>query len=231
MLRGLGPPADVTIIPGNHDAYVAVRGPRGPLSRLSPYMASDAPQRAECLSHDLSCPFPTLRVRKHVALIGLSTARPCLPFLAIGRLGIPQIERLDQLLEEAGRSALFRVVLIHHPPGSGRISWRKRLMDLDALGSVLTLRGAELVLHGHTHRGAYSLLKGPSGAIPVIGVPSSTTFGRTQEKRARYHLYSIPEGPDGAPFRVHVRAYSPAFGGSFVEEPFSCPGQPVIKRS
>jgi 3',5'-cyclic AMP phosphodiesterase CpdA len=230
QLRGLGPPADVTVIPGNHDAYVAVRGLR-PLSSLSPYMASDPPQRAETHCPDGSCPFPILRVRKHVALIGLSTARPCLPFLAVGRLGIPQIERLDRLLEETGRMGLFRVVLIHHPPGEGVMSWRKRLLDLDGLGRVLTRRGAELVLHGHAHRGSYGLLKAPPRAIPVIGVPSSTAFGRTLEKRARYNVYSIPEGPGAKPFCVHVRVYSPASGGCFVEEPFPCPGQPVIGRS
>lgn len=230
LLRGLGPPADVTVIPGNHDAYVATRGLR-PLGNLSPYMASDPPQRTEINWPDGPYPFPILKVRKHVALIGLSTARSCLPFLAVGRLGIPQIERLDRLLEETGRRGLFRVVLIHHPPGEGVVSWRKRLLDLDGFGRVLTLRGAELVLHGHAHRGAYGLLKGPPRAIPVIGVPSSTTFGRTLERRARYNVYSIPEGPDVKPFRVNVRVYSPASGGCFVEEPIPCPGPPVIGRS
>jgi 3',5'-cyclic AMP phosphodiesterase CpdA len=230
QLRRLGLPADVTVIPGNHDTYVAAGG-SSPLSRLSPYMASDPPRRTECIDPDLSHLFPTLRIRRHVALIGLSTARPCLPFLAVGRLGIPQIERLDRLLEETGRRGLFRVVLIHHPPGQGVVSWRKRLLDLDGLGRMLALRGAELVLHGHAHRGACGLLKGPARAIPVIGVPSSTTFGRTLEKRARYNVYSIPEGPCAEPFRVHARVYSPASGGCFVEEPFPCPGQPVIGRS
>ncbi len=227
---GLGAPVDVTVIPGNHDTYVATGG-SSPLSNLFPYMASDPPRRTEGIDPDLSCLFPTLRIRRHVALIGLSTARPCLPFLAVGRLGIPQIERLDRLLEETGRRGLFRVVLIHHPPGEGVVSWRKRLLDLDGFGRVLTLRGADLVLHGHAHRGAYGRLKGPPRAIPVIGVPSSTTFGRTLEKRARYNVYSIPDGPDVKPFRVNVRVYSPASGGCFVEEPFPCPGQPVIGRS
>jgi 3',5'-cyclic AMP phosphodiesterase CpdA len=229
VLRGLGPPADVTVIPGNHDTYVAVRG-LSPQSILSPYMGSDPPRWTEGISPDLSFPFPTLRVRRHVALIGLSTARPSLPFLAVGRLGIPQLARLDQLLEEAGRRGLFRVVLIHHPPCEGMMSWRKRLMDLDSFGRVLTGRGAELVLHGHTHRSSYRWLKQPTRAIPAIGVTASTTLGRTREKRARYHLYSIPERPAANPFNVRVRIYSPACE-SFVEEPFSSPGRPVIGRS
>ena len=228
VLRGLGPPGDVTIIPGNHDAYVTVDG-LSPQSSLARYMDSDRGW-AEGVSPDLPCPFPTLRVRRHVALIGLSTARPSLPFLAVGRLGIPQLTRLDQLLEETGRRGLFRVVLIHHPPCEGMTSWRKRLMDLDSFGRVLTRRGAELVLHGHTHRSSYRWLKQPTRAIPVIGVPSATTLGRTREKRSRYHVYSIPERPAANLFNVRVRVYSPACE-SFVEEPFSSPGWSVIGRS
>jgi len=221
MLRGLGPPAEVTVIPGNHDTYVAVRG-LNPLRSLSPYMASDPQRQTKCISPDCACLFPTLRVRRHVALIGLSTARPTLPFLAIGRLGIRQLARLDPLLEETGRRGLFRVVLIHHPPCEGMLSWRKRLMDLDSFLKVLSNRGADLVLHGHAHRSSYCWLKQPTRAIPVIGVPSSTTLGRTRDKLARYHVYSIPERDTADLFRVRVRAYRPAHG-AFVEESFSRP--------
>jgi 3',5'-cyclic AMP phosphodiesterase CpdA len=226
VLRVLGPPEDVTVIPGNHDSYVSVHG-LNPQRSLSPYMDSDPPRGTEGISPDLSCPFPTLRVRRHVALIGLSTARPSLPLLAVGRLGMPQLAKLDQLLEEAGRRGLFRIVLIHHPPCAGMMSWRKRLTDLHSLGRVLTLRGAELVLHGHTHRSSYRWLKKSAYAIPVIGVPSSTTLGRTRKKLARYHVYSIPERPAANPFDVRVRVYAPACG-SFVEEPFTSPRRPVI---
>jgi 3',5'-cyclic AMP phosphodiesterase CpdA len=229
VLRRLGVPADVTVIPGNHDTYVAVRG-LNPLSSLSPYMGCNPIQRTEGISPDNACLFPTLRVRRHVALIGLSTARPSLPFLAVGRLGIPQLARLDELLEEAGRRGLFRVVLIHHPPCEGMTSWRKRLTDLDSFGKVLTGRGAELVLHGHTHRSSYCWLEQPTRAIPVIGVPSATTLGRTREKRARYHVYSIPERSDAYPINVRVRAYSSACG-AFEEEPFLSQGRPLIGRS
>jgi 3',5'-cyclic AMP phosphodiesterase CpdA len=229
MLRGLGAPEDVTVIPGNHDTYVAAGG-SSPFRSLSPYMASDPPRRTECVSPDLSCPFPTLRIRRHVALIGLSTAHPCLPFLAVGRLGTPQLARLAPLLDETGRRGLFRVVLIHHPPCAGMMSWRKRLMDLDSLGRVLTGQGVELVLHGHTHRSSYRWLGQPTRAIPVIGLPSSTALGRTREKLARYHVYSIPERRAAIPFSVRVRVYSTASGGSFVEEPFSPPGHLVMGR-
>jgi 3',5'-cyclic AMP phosphodiesterase CpdA len=223
VLSGLGSPADVTVIPGNHDAYVAVRG-LSPLRSLHPYMGSDPPWRTEDIHPDLSSLFPTLRIRGHVALIGLSTARPSLPFLAVGRLGNQQLMRLDQLLEETGHKGLFRVVLIHHPPCAGMMSRRKRLLDLDSFGRVLARQGAELVLHGHAHRSSYLWLKPQTRSIPVIGVPSSTTLGRTREKLARYHLYSIPELPAANSFRVRVRVYSPARGGSFVEEPFCWPG-------
>jgi 3',5'-cyclic AMP phosphodiesterase CpdA len=223
VLSGLGSPSDVTVIPGNHDTYVAARG-SSPLRSLYPYMGSDPPRRTEDIRPDHSHLFPTLRIRGHVALIGLSTARPSLPFLAVGRIGNHQLMRLDQLLEETGRKGLFRVVLIHHPPCAGMMSRRKRLLDLDSFGRVLARQGAELVLHGHAHRSSYLLLEPLTRSIPVIGVPSSTTLGRTREKRARYHLYLIPEQQAANAFRVHVRAYSPARGGTFVDEPFCWPG-------
>jgi 3',5'-cyclic AMP phosphodiesterase CpdA len=223
VLTGLGSPSDVMVIPGNHDAYVAARG-LNPFRGLYPYMGSDPQRRTEDIRPDLSHIFPTLRIRGQVALIGLSTARPSLPFLAVGRLGNQQLMGLNQLLEETGRKGLFRVVLIHHPPCEGMMSRRKRLLDLDSFGKVLARQGAELVLHGHAHRSSYRWLKSSTGSIPVIGVPSSTTLGRTREKRARYHLYSIPERPAVNAFRVQVRTYSPAGGGTFVDEPSSWPG-------
>src|SRR3990172_6099114 len=67
-LERLGPPARVSIVPGNHDAYVAVPAERG-VALWSDYLESDAtgptaPPQGE---------FPTLRLRGRLAGVGVSS--------------------------------------------------------------------------------------------------------------------------------------------------------------
>src|SRR5690606_24125384 len=104
-LEALGKPADVSVVPGNHDAYV-----RGALAKAcaawSPYMSGDnaaGPARPGS--------FPYLRVRGPVALIGVSSARATAPFMASGFFGESQAGRLSRLLDDARRRGLFRVVM------------------------------------------------------------------------------------------------------------------------
>ncbi len=141
--------------------------------------------------------FPTLRIRRHVALIGLSTALPSAPFLATGRLGEKQLARLDALLEQTGRDGLFRIVLLHHPPASHTVRWRKSLRDGAALRDVLARRGAELTLHGHAHFSAAAYLDGARGRNLAIGVPSASAIGKHVDRYATYHLYRIRRSEDG----------------------------------
>ena len=94
--------------------------------------------------------FPSLRIRREVALIGLSIARPSAPFLATGRLGDRQLQRLDRMLAQIAVSGLFRVVMRHHPPAAPRCAAQVAL-DGAALRDVLARHGVELVLHGHAH--------------------------------------------------------------------------------
>ena len=162
-------------------------------------------------------PFPTLRVRRHVALIGLSTALPSAPFFATGRLGERQLARLDELLEQTGRQGLFRVVLMHHPPAHHTVRWRKSLRDGAALRDVLARRGAELTLHGHAHFSAATYLDAANGRNLAIGVPSASAIGKHVDRYATYHLYRIQRGEDGWRLRVAVRAYS-LDRGRFVPE-------------
>jgi len=118
-LASLGPPRDVTLVPGNHDAYVRAAA-HYPQLHWGEYMrGDDAPETA----------FPFVRRRGPLALIGLSTAVPTAAFLATGRLGREQIEKLAEALERCGREALFRVVMIHHPPISKPSRHLKRLVD------------------------------------------------------------------------------------------------------
>ncbi len=165
-LSGLGPAERVGVVPGNHEAMV-----RGFEARMMRHWAT-------YVSGDDGPPgFPWLRRRRGVALIGLSSAVATPPFMATGRLGDGQMRALARLLAETGREGLCRVILIHHPPTSITRS-RKALTDRAALCEVIAATGAELVLHGHTHRADLSWIDTAAGRVPVIGAPLRRRSGR-----------------------------------------------------
>ncbi len=206
-LARIGPPERVSAIPGNHDAYVAGSAERGWCS-WSDYLASDA----EAAAHggDPDVPFPSLRLRDGLALVGVCTAQPTLPLLASGRVGAQQLARVDHLLERLGDEQRCRVVLIHHPPLPGVTSWRRALHDARDFAAVLRRRGAELVLHGHLHRTHVGSLPGPAGPIPVVGVPSASHGGPSPDRAAGYHLYDIePARPGRFAIRCRARIWDP----------------------
>jgi 3',5'-cyclic AMP phosphodiesterase CpdA len=203
-LSALGPPAQVTVIPGNHDAYVRDAW-GGPVAQWADYMVSDG-----LSSPDPMVPlglFPTVRIRGAFAVIGVCTARPSLPLLAVGTIGRAQLARLEKVLETTGRQDLYRIVLIHHPPVPGTVTWHRRLTDSGAFRAVLGRQGAELVLHGHAHRTCMHELSTPAGKVPVIGVPSASALGHTAGRSSRYHLYHFRRDHRRWDLRIAVRAY------------------------
>lgn len=199
-LDRIGPAERVSIVPGNHDAYVKV--PRASSWDLwSEYMLSDpgapgaGPDPAD---------FPTVRLRGPAAIVGLCSARPTLPLLASGSLGRAQIERLERVLFELRDSGRVRVVLVHHPIVAGVVDWRRALTDAEGLRGALRRAGADLVLHGHMHRTSLGEVEGPDGPIPVVGVRSSSNIGNNPAKRAQYHVYEF-DGRAGTTARIRMR--------------------------
>jgi 3',5'-cyclic AMP phosphodiesterase CpdA len=217
-LEALGPPARLTVVPGNHDTYVRA-GVDAMLARWQPYLVSDggAPhpprrqrRRATAAARERPSVFPSVRVRGPVAFIGVSSARPSAPLLAVGSVGAAQLQRLGRALAEARARGLFRVVLVHHPVLAGTVPWRKRLTDAGALRDVLAREGAELVLHGHGHRLAFGHLDAAPRPIPVVGVPSASATSTDPERAARYHLYRLTRRADGWEVTLGTRGYSVA---------------------
>jgi 3',5'-cyclic AMP phosphodiesterase CpdA len=186
-LQAVGPPAQVTAIPGNHDAYVRATEHRFQES-FADFLRSDEASEAA---------FPLLRRRGPLALIGLSTAVPTPPLMATGTLGRAQIEALEQLLARLAGDDAFRVLLLHHPLRSD--SRIKRLTDAPALLAVLKRHGVDLVLHGHDHVHSTIWIDGPSRNIPVVGVPSASARAHGNYPAAAYNLYAIAR--DGAAWR------------------------------
>jgi 3',5'-cyclic AMP phosphodiesterase CpdA len=214
-LERIGPPASVSIVPGNHDAYVRVPFDRG-VGLWSDYLASDSGGACNPGSTES---FPTLRLRGPVAIVGVNSAVPTPLFQAGGRVGEAQMQRLEAMLNGLRRDGLFRLLLIHHPPEAGVVSRRRELRDGPALRDVLARVGAELVLHGHMHRTRLGSLPGPDGAIPVVGARSASDVGSRPEKRAQYHVYRIePRGGGRFGIRMSVRGYAPPTGGFVAED-------------
>jgi 3',5'-cyclic AMP phosphodiesterase CpdA len=197
-LQTLSARTRVNIVPGNHDALVAVPESQG-LGRWAEWMG-DARRWPYVVRHDA------------VAFIGLCSALPTAPLLASGRLGTEQLARLEAVLREEGQAGRTRVVLLHHPVADGAVRWRKALSDRGALRAVLQRTGAELVLHGHAREARFESIAGPHGPIPVLCVPSSSALPNPRDAAARWHLLTL--SPGGARWaRVLVRQWSLAAGG------------------
>lgn len=183
-LETIGSPDKVSLIPGNHDAYVA-----GALDQAkaawAPYLLGDGADPS-ALVH-----FPYLRRRGPLALIGLSSAVATLPFMATGRVGTVQLEETADLLARLALENCFRVVMIHHPPFVEKDRRLKRLVDYRKFNKVIAEVGAELILHGHTHRASVKYAEGPAGPIPLVGVPSASSGMSGHHEPARYNLYEI----------------------------------------
>jgi 3',5'-cyclic AMP phosphodiesterase CpdA len=134
-------------------------------------------------------------VRGPVALVGLSSAVRTALHLATGRVGEAQLAGLPDLLSDLGARRLCRVVLVHHPPTRAHVSWRRRLEDGPALCANLARAGAELVLHGHTHRFVRDAIASARGPIPVLGVPA--TSSAVGARLGAHQLLTIEERAGG----------------------------------
>jgi 3',5'-cyclic AMP phosphodiesterase CpdA len=188
-LESVGAPDRVTVIPGNHDAYVRVTQHRF-ADVLRHYLDGDDAPRA-------GAPFPYLRRRGPLALISVSSAVPTAPLMATGRLGRAQLDALERVLAQLSAEQAFRVLLIHHPLRSN--SRVKRLTDSPKLRALLRQYGVELILHGHDHVHSTIWIDGPNGAIPAIGVPSASALAHGRYPAAAYNLFSIER--DGGAWR------------------------------
>jgi 3',5'-cyclic AMP phosphodiesterase CpdA len=182
-LGDVGAPPEVTLTPGNHDAYVR-RVAGHAAGHWGAYMRGDD-----------GAAFPFVRRRGPLAIVGLTTSLPTGPLMATGRLGGEQLARLAEILRALSREPLFRVILIHHPPIPNRGHYMKRLIDAPILRALIAEHGAELLLHGHNHEQQLIWLDGPTGRVPAVGVPSASAIISDHDEPAAYNLYRIAGAP------------------------------------
>ncbi len=204
-LERVGAPDRVTVIPGNHDAYVRATQDRF-TKTFGRYLEGDD-------AADDAVKFPSLRRRGPLALISVSSAVPTPPLMATGWLGRTQLDALDRMLTGLAAEQVFRVLLIHHPLRSD--SRAKRLTDAPELLALLQQHGVELILHGHDHVHSTMWVDGPNGAIPAVGVPSASAVAHGRYPSAAYNLFSIARDGDAWRCEQTVRGFK---DGSDVEE-------------
>lgn len=206
-LHALGTPEDVTLVPGNHDAYMRATFHRH-TTDWAEYMSGDNAQS------DAAVTFPFLRRRGPLALIGTSTAVPTGPLLATGRLGAEQRARLAAMLDAIEPDA-FRVLLIHHPLRSLK-GLHKRMTDGPALIELLRQHRVDLVLHGHDHRHSLAWFDGPHGKVPALGVPSASAVADGRDDAAAYNLLAIAH--EGNAWRCDLRVRGVGADGRTISE-------------
>ncbi len=194
-LSALGGSDRVAVCPGNHDAYV-------PGAIENAQRTWDQYLKGETLEGEA---FPFVRRIGDVAIISCSSAVPTPPFMAVGRFEEKQAARLGRMLKLLGDD-YFRVVLIHHPPNAELQHPSFGLKGHRLFRSVIAEHGAEMVLHGHTHRSSIHHIPGKSREVPVIGVAAaSAAQGGTLDDPARYNLFQIDKS--GGEWRCTMREF------------------------
>ena len=183
FLMAVGDPEHVCVSPGNHDAYVR---PSFDFNneRWGAYMSGETLDAAQ---------FPFVRRIGDVAIIACSSAVPSGPFFALGRFEQDQADRLARILKMLGEAGYFRIIMIHHPPNLEARHPRLGLYGAKLFRAAVATHGAELILHGHTHKSSIFAIPGLTGDVPVVGVAAAGAAQSEDggEDPARYNLFKI----------------------------------------
>jgi 3',5'-cyclic AMP phosphodiesterase CpdA len=164
-LATLGGPDAVTVIPGNHDVYVADRLAREPRP-VGAYIGRRRPPPATTSTSSRRCAGAA-----GCALVWLSSGVPKPPCLATGTLGDAQIAKARAAcLADLAREGLCRVVLIHHRRSPGKRASSASPTPA-AFQAMIRRVGCELVLHGHNHRSESGAHRRTAGRFRCIGSP------------------------------------------------------------
>jgi 3',5'-cyclic AMP phosphodiesterase CpdA len=195
--RLAGGPEHVTVIPGNHDAYV-MEGIAHFANLFDEYHRADEGWtwgEDDRASDEDDLRWPIVRVRGPLAIVGLSTSRQTPWFTAYGRVGTGQLARLRKALTDPRIAGMLRLVAIHHPPAGKRARSKVRgLRDHEGFARVIGDVGADLIVHGHEHQDLSEELVGPTGAIPVRGIASGTYHHNRVDRIGRYRIFEISGG-------------------------------------
>ncbi|MBL4847533.1 MAG: metallophosphoesterase [Planctomycetes bacterium] len=187
------PPERVSVIPGNHDAYV----PEG-LDLFEETFAPWLPGPS----------WPREQRAGPAALFGTSSSLPVPWFRAWGALGPEQLDSLSRLIDAS--DAPLKAVLVHHPPvlGNGRPDKPTR-NNRDGARLIEVCRGrVDLILCGHTHE-AFDYTFPGERPLRVFCAGSTTMAPKTHGQAATYNRY---RSLGGRLNEIVVRGFDPQLG-------------------
>ena len=207
-LETVGPPSDVTVIPGNHDLYTRLWSDPG-IERWRAYMAARAHEDSvPGLAPPLESGFPFVRTFGRFALIALNSAVYMPPAIPAGRVGEEQTARFVEISRQLHADGYVRIVLIHHPPLKAHGTARC-LRDAAGFEAALLEVGAELVIHGHNHRDMIAWRDTATGPLPIIGAAAAGEGG--------YNIYTLRRAEDGTSEIAYVMRRASGAGQPFVD--------------
>ena len=199
------PPADVSIVPGNHDLYTrgALRAKRF-VKYFREHMTTDLPELGVEIPLGR---FPFVRLRGPAAIIGLTSAVPRLPLFATGTIGQPQAAALTRILAHPEVRKRTPVLLMHHPVHNPISPLKRFLSGLDDAALLWTSvrdvpRG--LVLHGHLHTRIQRNIDTAAGRMLSIGATSASLEHEDEGKMAGFNLYEIRDSGEVGAIKAHV---------------------------
>jgi len=215
-------PANVSVVPGNHDLYTA--GSERKLrfaTYFADYLVSDLPLLSVAVPAGR---FPVVKLRGPVAIIGLSSAITRPPFVAAGHLGRSQLHALSRILDHEEVRKRTVVVALHHPihnPHSRLKTALEGLTDADDLNALLRGLTRGVVMHGHLHRRIRRNFPTHAGHLSSVGATSASLHHDHEARSAGYNLYEV-DG-EGVVTRVDAHIFQPLQGTFRTEAIASAP--------
>jgi len=194
-LTTLGSAGKVMLVPGNHDTY-SKGSAEAVFQTWSDYLFQTV---HESEPEQPAGQFPVVRKLGKLSLIGLSTACVTPVFMATGKLGDEQLQRLAELLQQAASEGQMVALLIHHPPLPGMTNWRKALVDAAALETVLKQYPPSLIFYGHLHYNRDQ--QWGDARIYCTAAASSVSD-------ASYRVIDIDDGDNYRNFRMNLKSLS-----------------------
>ena len=205
LIDSIARTAEVTVVPGNHDIYLAsIQRERRFPRYFGRFLTSDLPEYAVQLP---AGPYPCVKLRGPAAIIALSSAVPRPPFVSSGHVGDVQLRALEEILAHPEVARRTPVLLIHHPPVDARMRLaqiRDGLVDAAPLRSSLAPLSRGLVLFGHLHVRVRCSLQTASGALDAICASGAALDHPDPSIRAGFNLYEIDDGGTIAAVTAHV---------------------------
>lgn len=180
VVERIGSPAQVTVIPGNHDVYTEDAAQSRAFERhFAEYVAAPGDDAArDALRARGRAAYPVRRVIDgRVAVYILCSALPTVALTAWGRVGRAQRDRLRALRRTEPAGIESRLLLVHHNlhTRGARKDATSGLRDRLAVSRVADQIGADAILHGHDHHPyAGHVDRNNRRPLLILGAGSST---------------------------------------------------------